>query len=145
MAKLAHSTMQEVNLLMWAAEPGHKPGHLGTLDASEYSAIFEELEGIRRELLRLGQEGVRNPIFQHEHHDTLTSCCLSLLRKRNHNDKETQVKIYTISRLAIVWPLAFVQARVRCDVVDALWTRMKNSSGGLSAFNFSGSGMSYFA
>ena len=144
MHQLSISRLQDLNILMWAAEP------LGSelrenLDPIDYFAVYEALESLRTQMLQIQKIKVQDPIFQGEPSETIISCCQSLLRRGKNSDKEAQAIVAPTSRLAVVSPLAFAQAGIHRDLVDMLWTRLKTSPGGLSIFKLSAASISYFA
>jgi len=141
--KLVDSPMQELNLLMWAAEPKIKSENCVTMNAEAYFETYEHLEAARMWVLqRIGQI---NTIFHDEPLETTISCCRSLLRKGNGDDEEAYRALHVTTALAGFCRLGFTEAGVHWNVVDALWARMKVSPGGPPTFKLSVAGVSYFA
>ena len=100
MTQAANSPMCELNLLMWAAEPGRLVAVQDTTESIDYSSIHAHLGEVRQQVL---QQVTLKPIFHGEPIETVIFCCRSLLQRGSYgDDDEAHSTLFVASELVAV-------------------------------------------
>ena len=87
----------------------------------------------------------KNPVLPDEPPETYVSLSRALLKRGSFDDEETIRIIHIIYTDLMPAHLSqFLSSRIHEDIVGVLWSRLKISPGGISAWSFASIGVLFF-